>query len=170
MKKKYLISVIVIISVIIAFSIATEASKGVNVNYQKQKNVDAKNETNLSKQTDTSKIVFKIPSVNCGNIHWNDRIITDWLANYCLDKCNDSVSTGYKFSGWIKNSQKNYSLKVAIKTDRDYLQPVKFYPENGSFEGKVYFDKTNRSETLIKITLRDSNRVALETFVITLLE
>jgi hypothetical protein len=126
--------------------------------------------TSQNVQVDTSKINFKIPLVKCGNVKWSDPAILDWLTNFCLDKCDDLNSSGFKFSGIIKNSKKSWSLKVTIKTDREYLQPVKFNPIDGTFDGKIYFDKTNRLETPIKITLRDSNRLTIETFVITLTE
>lgn len=170
MKNIYFRTALVIVSAIVIFSFAIAAGKGFNPTSQKQKIVDVAEQPMQSKESDTNRIIFKIPSVKCGSLRWKDSSISDWLANYCIDKCNDSLSSGYRFSGLIKNSRKSWSLKVTVKTDREYLQPVKFNPENGTFDGKVYFDKTNRDETPVKIVLRDSNRITLETFVINLLE
>jgi hypothetical protein len=169
MKKKYII-VLIFITTILALSFSNIAGNRLNNIFQKQKNVDIVNEPIKNEPSDTSKIFFKTPSVNCGDIKWNSSIISDWLANYCIDKCNDSITSGYKFSGFIRDYHKNWSLKVTIKTDREYLQPVKFNPENGTFDGKIYFDKTNRENTPIKIILRDSNRLTLQTFIINLIE
>jgi hypothetical protein len=169
MKKKYII-VLISITAIVALRFSKSAENRIDNIFQKQKSADIVNEPIKNGQSDTSNMFFKIPSVKCGDIKWNSPIISDWLANYCIDKCNDSISSGYKFSGFIKNSQKSWSLKVTIKTDREYLQPVKFNAENGVFDGKIYFDKTNRENTPIKILLRDSNRVTLQTFIINLIE
>jgi hypothetical protein len=121
-------------------------------------------------KSDTTKIIFTTPAVTCGDISWQAPVITNWLANNCMDKCDDPVTSGYKLSGQIKNSNKNWSIKVVIKTDKEYAQPVRYNPANGTFEGKVYFDRTNRMDTPLKIILRDSNRTTINTFIITLKE
>jgi len=166
MKKAHFLITVNLISTVISIIFIGIVSNGENMIAQNQKNIG----DNQIKQVDTSKIIINIPSVKCGKIKWDDPSIIDWFKNYCLDKCDDSNSSGYKFSGIIKNSQKSWSLKVTIKTDRDYLQPVKFNPIDGTFDGKIYFDKTNRQETPIKIILRDSNRISIQTFVINLVE
>ena len=166
MKKTQFLITVTLISVVIAILTIGNVSIGENAIAQNQKNIG----DNQIKQVDTSKIIINIPAVKCGNVKWDEPTIIDWLKNYCLDKCDDPNSSGFKFSGIIKNSKKSWSLKVTIKTDREYLQPVKFNPIDGIFEGKIYFDKTNRMETPIKVTLRDSNRLTIETFIITLTE
>ncbi len=170
MDKKYLLYVTIIISAIIIINVTTAADKGIKTISQKQKIVNGFKESGQIKKADSSSIIFVIPPVKCGSISWKDPIISNWLAKYCADKCSDSVSSGYKFSGRISNSDKSCSLKVIIKTDGEYAQPVRFNPDNGTFDGKVYFDKSNRMDTHIKVMLRDSNNITLQTFVIALTE
>jgi hypothetical protein len=165
MKSKYVIYLTICVSGIVALCYATSA--GTRVNELLHKSVSSIDETG---QADTGKIVFYIPRVRCGNVSWNDTVVTQWLSKNCLDKCDDPSSSGYRFSGKILNSDKSWSMKVTIKTDRDYVQPVMFNPVNGTFEGKLYFDKTNRNETPIKIYLRDSSRTTIRTYAVTLID
>jgi len=121
-------------------------------------------------QLDTSNIIFLIPPIKCGNIKWKDSTISNWLKNYCSDKCSDSLSSGYKFSGLLKKFDRRWNMKVTIKTDKEYAQPVKFDTVTGKFNGKLYFDKFNRLETVIKIMLRDSDNTVKNNYVVTLIE
>jgi hypothetical protein len=47
---------------------------------------------------------------------------------------------------------------------------VKFDAASGKFNGNLYFDKSNRMETIIKLMLRDSDNMPVDTFKITLIE
>jgi hypothetical protein len=169
-KRKLHILFMAIVSVAVGFCISTTAGNKIIIILKEHKISNTVKKISQAKQTDTAKIEFNIPPVKCGNIAWKDTIIANWLANYCSDKCNDTISSGYKFSGQIRNPNKNSSLKVTIKTDKEYAQPVRFDPESGKFIGKVYFDKVNRMDTPIKIMLRDSNNTVIRVFTITLTE
>lgn len=116
------------------------------------------------------KIIFTAPALKCGVINWDDQIISNWLKNNCVEKCDDSLASGYSFNGKINGTNKSNSLKVTITTDRDYAQPVRFNPNTGVFEGKVFFDKSNRQETIVKVMLRDSNRLVINTFEVKLID
>jgi hypothetical protein len=168
--KKLNLLFIIFISIIVVINIATSAIPRIKTIIHNQKNIDAALKSGQIKQADTSWIIFSIPSVKSGKIPWKDAAISKWIANYCIDKCNDSLSSGYKFSGQIMNSNKSWSLKVTIKTDKEYAQPVKFDAADGKFIGNLYFDKSNRMETLIKIMLRDSDNIPIDSFKITLTE
>jgi hypothetical protein len=122
------------------------------------------------KQEILSQIIFSIPHIKPGEFSWRDTSVVSWLSNYCMDKCNDTQSSGYRFAGQITNTDKSYSLKVTVKTDKEYAQPVRFDPATGKFNGNVYFDKFNRMETTIKVMLRDSTNSILQTYLITLTE
>jgi hypothetical protein len=94
---------ILFISIVVVLNIATSAiPRNVGIHYKK--NTNASFQSGLIKQGDKSGIIFSIPSVKSGKISWKDSTISKWIANYCIDKCNDSLSSGYKFSGQIKNS------------------------------------------------------------------
>jgi hypothetical protein len=168
MKSKHLIYLTICVSAIVAICFATSA--GTRVNALFHKSIIANDESGQADLTDTGKIVFYIPRLKCGNISWNDTIVTNWLDKYCQDKCDDPTSSGYRFWGKILNSDKSWSMKVTIKTDREYIQPVMFNSEKGTFEGRLYFDKTNRGETPITIYIRDSKRTTIRTYLILLTE
>jgi hypothetical protein len=169
MKKLYLYFSI-IISVIVIFNIVRASGIRIKILKEYDKFAESHLASGQMSQPDTGKIVFYIPSVKSGKNSWQSTVITNWLANNCVDKCNDSISSGYKFSGKINNPEKGLSIKVTIKTDKEYAQPVRFDPVSGKFNGNIYFDKNNRMETPIKIMLRDSNNITLKTYTIILTE
>jgi hypothetical protein len=168
MKSKHLIYLTICVSAIVALCFVSSAGTRVNAFFHRS--IITMDESGQVSQADTGKIVFYIPRIKCGNVSWNDTEVLNWLSKNCMDKCDDPTSSGYRFSGKIVHSHKSWSMKVTIKTDKEYMQPVMFNSEKGTFEGKLYFDKTNRGETPITIYLRDSSRVTINTFVITLTE
>jgi hypothetical protein len=109
-----------------------------------------------------------VPSLKCGDFNWDDTLIINWLKNNCIDKCDDPNTSGYSFSGKIMGAGKNNSLKVTITTNKEYLQPIRFNPADGTFKGTLYFDKTIQEKTIIKLMLRDSTRTVINSFIITL--
>lgn len=170
MKKRQIFFAITVL-IALAFSNFT-INQGAHIEslFKGKKILSTYNIKNQITQTDTAKILFFTPPIKCGSIKWKDSVISNWLTNYCTDKCNDSLSSGYKFSGVINNSDRSWSMKVIIKTDKEYAQPVRFDPLSGKFNGNVYFDKSNRLETPIMIMLRDSDNVVIHSYIITLIE
>jgi hypothetical protein len=168
--KKLKLSLIVFFVAIVVINIATSSKSRIKPAAHNKNNIDAALKSIKIQQIDTGRVLLFVPTIKTNKVSWKDASISNWLSNYCADKCNDSISSGYKFSGQIKNTDKSWSLKVTIKTDKEYAQPVKFDPKNGKFDGKVYFDKFNRTETLINIMVRDSNNLVIKNFSITLTE
>jgi len=167
MKKTYVLFIVVI-------SFITVAVFGAKVVYQKQgwemklihkSIISGSNETNQTKQKDTS-IILTTPQVNCGRIPWNDPIILKWFEENYLGSGGTGVSK-YKFSGWISNFDKSWKLTVVITTNQDWPQPVTI-DKDGIFDGAVYFDDANHGITPIKITLTNSTGKIIKRCIITL--